>query len=265
MKKDASAMKTADFRVSLVDGGDRVLGPLPEKLSAYAQRELERQGVHVQTRAKVQAVRADGIALGDGTLIEATTTISAVGNAVQPLLAQTKLPMERGRLSVEGSMRVRGHQNIWALGDCAAVPNAHDGSISPTLGQFAARQASLLARNLAAVVAGREPSPFQYRPEGMFAAIGHSKAVGNPFGLQVSGLPAYFMWRGIYWLKMPTLARKLQVACDCFWDFFFPRDIVEISTFRTSVRPASVRSASLRSASDEPAAAAPRPGETPER
>jgi NADH dehydrogenase len=228
-----------DLRVSIVDGGDRLLGPMPEALSAYARRELERQGVHVCTQAKVQAVRDDGILLGDGTLVGAATTISAVGNAVQPLLAETTLPIERGRLTVEGTMRVRGHENVWALGDCAAVPNAHDGSISPTLGQFAARQASLLARNLVAVIGGGEPRPFHYRPEGMFAAIGHSKAVGNPFGVQVSGLPAYLMWRGIYWIKMPTLARKLQIAFDWFWDFFFPRDIVEISTLRTPARPAS--------------------------
>jgi NADH dehydrogenase len=228
-----------DLRVSIVDGGDRLLGPMPEALSAYARRELERQGVQVCTQAKVQAVRADGIQLGDGTLVGAATTISAVGNAVQPLLAETTLPIERGRLTVEGTMRVRGHENVWALGDCAAVPNAHDGSISPTLGQFAARQASLLARNLVAVIGGGEPSPFHYRPEGMFAAIGHSKAVGNPFGVQVSGLLAYLMWRGIYWTKMPTLARKLQIAFDWFWDFFFPRDIVEISTLRTPARPPS--------------------------
>ena len=76
----------------------------------------------------------------------------------------------------------------------------------------------------------------------MFAAIGHSKAVGNPFGLQVSGLPAYILWRSLYWMKMPTLARKLQIAFDWFWDFFFPRDIVEISTFRSSVRPPSIGS-----------------------
>ena len=130
-------------------------------------------------------------------------------------------------------MRVAGHDDVWALGDCAAVPNAFDGKISPTLGQFATRQAKLLTQNLLAVIKGTPTAPFSYHTRGMFAALGHCKAVGNPFGLRLTGFPAYLMWRGLYLSKMPSTARQLQIAFDWFWSLLFRRDIVELSTLRS--------------------------------
>jgi len=224
-----------DLRMTILDGGPRILGPLPESLSRYAELELRARGVDVRTDCKVEAVRADGVQLGDGTLVPSGTTVTAVGNTVQPLLADTPLAMNRGRLVVSSEMRVAGRDDIWALGDCAAVPNSYDGSISPTLGQFAARQADQLGRNIAAVVSGREPEPFSYHMRGMVAAIGHHRAVGNPLGISVSGFLAFCFWRAIYWAKMPSWARRVQIAFDWFWDLWFPRDIVELSTLRTGL------------------------------
>ncbi len=223
----------ADRRVTLVDGGPRILGPLPEDLSARAKRDLEDRGVEVRNRASVKAVTAHGIEFGDGDSLEAGTVVCAVGTNVQPLLAKASLPMDRKRVVVSGEMRVEGREDVWALGDCAAVPNAFDGSISPTLGQFAVRQAHQLAENLAAVIAGGQPKPFRYHTKGMFAAVGRGRAVGNPFGRHVTGWPAYLMWRAIYWSKMPSLARRLQIAFDWLWGTFFRPGIVEISTLRT--------------------------------
>ncbi len=221
------------LRVTVVEGGPRILAPLPESLSRYAEKVLEEMGVEVLTGRTVGEIHTEGITLGDGKLIPSATTITAIGNTTQPLLADSPLKTERGRLVVTPEMRVEGREDVWALGDCAAVPNAFDDSISPTLGQFAIRQAHQLARNLAAVASGGSPEPFHYHMKGMFAAIGHRRAVGNPFGMRLSGFPAYVMWRAIYWAKMPSVARRMQIAFDWFWDLFFPRDIVELSTLQT--------------------------------
>ena len=221
------------LRVTVVEGAPRILAALPESLSNYAARDLQARGVTLLTGQQVKEVRAEGIVLGDGSTVTAHTVITAVGNKPQPLLEAVPLPKERGRLRVSGEMRVEGRDDIWALGDCAIVPNGYDQNASPTLGQFAIQQASQLADNLIAVISGREPKPFHYHMKGMFAAIGHHRAVGNPFGWRLTGFPAYVMWRAIYWAKMPSLARRLQIAFDWLWDLFFPRDIVEISTLRT--------------------------------
>src|SRR5205807_8542437 len=95
------------------------------------------------------------------------------------------------------------------------------------------------AGGAAAVVAARgeyrgrihaQPTrPFYFKPLGMLASIGNRKAVGQVFGLKVSGFWAWFLWRGIYLAKMPTLARKIQIAFDWAWQLVFPRDIVQLS------------------------------------
>jgi NADH:ubiquinone reductase (H+-translocating) len=113
------------------------------------------------------------------------------------------------------------------------VPNAYDNQPSPPTAQFAVRQAKAVARNLAAAVAGKPTEPFRFKPLGAFASIGERRAVGQVFGLRFSGLLAWFMWRGVYLSKMPTLARKVQIAFDWLWQLFFPRDVVQLNLWQT--------------------------------
>ena len=141
--------------------------------------------------------------------------------------------MVGNRLKVGGDMRVEGRTNLWSLGDAAAVPNAYDNKPSPPTAQFALRQAKVLAMNLAEVVAGRRAQAFSFKPQGMLASIGNHKAVGLVFGIRVSGFLAWFLWRGVYLGKMPSLARKVQIAFDWAWQLFFPRDLVELSLGQT--------------------------------
>ena len=222
-----------EVNVHLIEGSPRILGPLPEGLAKFAHTKMEKRGMKIRTHIGVESVEADGIQLAGNEKVVAGTVISAVGNGTHPLIANSGLAIERGRLTVSPEMRVQGFENVWAIGDCAAVPNAHDGKISPTLAQFATRQARQVARNIVAVTNGKEPAPFRYTPQGMFCLIGHRAAVGQAFKWRVSGLFAWFLWHGIYWAKMPSLARKVQIAVDWTWAMFFPRDIVELSTDQT--------------------------------
>jgi NADH dehydrogenase len=130
-------------------------------------------------------------------------------------------------------MLVPGTSNVWALGDCAAVPNAWDGRDSPPTAQFATRQARWLARNLVRTIQGRPTEPFRYRPMGMLASIGHHNAVAEILGVHISGFLAWFLWRGIYLSKLPTLGRKIEVAIDWAWQIFFPPNIVQLQMSRS--------------------------------
>ncbi len=222
-----------EIRMTVIQGGPRILEQFPESLSSFADRKIRQQGIDIRTNARAEAVTVEGIHLKGGEFIDAGTVVSAVGNMIQPLLADADLPIEHHRIKVTPEMRVEGHDNIWALGDCAAVPNALDNSISPTLAQFALRQGRQLAKNLVAVIGGRPPEPFRYRPEGMFANIGHNNAVGLVFGIHFSGFLAAICWRTIYWAKMPTLNRKMQVGFDWLLDLFSRPNIVGIETITT--------------------------------
>jgi NADH:ubiquinone reductase (H+-translocating) len=131
-------------------------------------------------------------------------------------------------VKTDPDMRVSGTSNIWALGDCALVPNAHTGKPSSPTAQFALRQARQMARNMGRACKGEPTKPFRYRPQGLLASIGHHNGVAEVYGIQFSGLLAWFFWRGVYLWKMPTLSRKIQIAVDWAWAMLFPPSVVEI-------------------------------------
>lgn len=177
-------------RVSVVHDGARLLPELPEELGAAAARMLERRGVAIRLNAAAAQIGAEGVLLRDGDMLASETVIATVGTRTNPLAAAAGLPLERGRIQVDGAMRVAGHADVWALGDCALVVNARDGGVSPPTAQFAVRQGRLLAGNLQAAIAGRPVRDFAYRPRGAMAAIGHQRGVAEVFGLRLTGLAA---------------------------------------------------------------------------
>lgn len=196
MPGDLSTMRTgAPWRA----GSQATVGPV--------------EGIEIRTEALASEITAEGLRLGE-ELVPAGTVVCAVGNGINPLVTDAGLPLERTRISVEPDMRVVGHENVWALGDCAAVVNANDGAVSPTLAQFAIRQAKQLSGNLLAAIAGEPTRPFRFHQQGVFANFGHRSAVGQAFGVPLSGFFAWLVWHCIYWAKMPSLTRKIQIGFE---------------------------------------------------
>ena len=223
----------SDIHVILVQAVDRILPELPESLSEFATKKMQKHGIDIRTNALAQSVKVNGIRLKDGSEIEAETVICTIGNSMSPLIRGLELPLERNRLKTEPDMSIAGKDNVWALGDCAAVPNEATGAVSIPTAQLAQRQAKHLAKNIADTIKGKPTKPFSFKPLGMLASIGGHKAVGTVFGFKVSGLLAWFLWRGVYLMKMPTIARKIQIAFDWGWQLIFPRDIVQLNLKRT--------------------------------
>jgi NADH dehydrogenase len=224
---------SSEVRVTLLHRGERILPELPSTLGEFARDKMCQRGIDVRLKSEALAVTEWGVRLKGGGEVPAATVVCTIGTTANPMLAALGLPMERDRIKAGGDFRVAGHDNVWALGDCAAVTNAYDSKPSPPTAQFAVRQAKALARNLSAVLHDRPTEPFYFKPLGAFASIGNHRAVGQVFGLRFSGLPAWFLWRGIYLSKMPTLARKVQIAFDWMWQLFFPRDIVQLNLWQT--------------------------------
>jgi NADH dehydrogenase len=227
-----SAVPPSEVRVTLLHSRDRILPELSASLAEFAQRKMRDRGIDIRLKSAAQAVTECGVRLKDGTEVEGATVVCTIGSTVNPLL-KALLPAGQTRLPTGADFRVQGQTHVWALGDCAAVPNAYDGQPSPPTAQFAVRQAKQLADNLARVVRGEATRPFHFKPLGVFASIGNRRAVGKVFGVPLSGLPAWFLWRGIYLSKMPTLARKVQIAFDWMWQLFFARDIVQLNLWQT--------------------------------
>jgi len=125
------------------------------------------------------------------------------------------------------------YQGVWALGDCALIPNALDGKYCPATAQFADRQAKVLAKNIVASLNGKPTKEFSYKPQGMLASIGHNKAVAEIYGMHFSGLIGFMLWRGVYLLKVPTMARKVRLFLEWNWAMFFPPDIAHLGFKRS--------------------------------
>ena len=218
-------------RMVLVQRGPKIVPEFQhDSLSEFALRKLRANGLDVRLGTGVQEVTARYVRVDSGEKIETGLTVCSVGTAPAPLIKRIGLPVERGRLKTEADMRVTGTPNVWAFGDCAAVPNAWNGQISPPTAQFALRQAKQVAANLVRVQRGEATKPFRFRPQGLLATIGHHNGVAEIYGLKFSGLLAWFLWRSVYLLKIPTLRRKLNVIVDWTWDIFFKPNVVQVRT-----------------------------------
>jgi NADH dehydrogenase len=233
----------AQCRVALVHSGDVLLPELSGSLGQYAQRKLAERGVDVLTGVRV-AGYDDGtiVRLSDGDSFPAGTLIWTAGTAAHPLCATMPRPRERGRLTVDASMRVAGHANVWALGDCALVPNADRGGFHPPTAQHAIRQGTHVARNVLAAIDGRSPAPFRFRTIGQLASLGRRTGVANILGVNFSGFIAWWLWRTIYLAKLPRLEKKVRVALDWTLDVLFSKDLVQLrSATREAPSPSAAR------------------------
>jgi NADH:ubiquinone reductase (H+-translocating) len=216
-------------RMVLLQRGARIVPEFQhDSLSEFALRKLRQNGLDVRLNTEVKEVTARYVRLGTGERIDAGLTVCSVGTAPVALIRNIGLPVEHGRLKTEPDMRVSGSANVWAFGDCAAVPNAWNTQISPPTAQFALRQAKQLAANLLRVQRGEATRPFHFRPQGLLATIGHQNGVAEIYGLKFSGLIAWFLWRCVYLMKIPTIRRKLNVVVDWTWDIFFKPNVVQV-------------------------------------
>jgi NADH dehydrogenase len=148
-----------------------------------------------------------------------------------PAVAKLGLPLtEHGRIEVDATMRVKGHDDVWAIGDAAAVPDParRRKTASPPTAQHAIRQGRRVAHNVAATLTGGRPGPFRYRTLGVFVDMGQHKAVATMLGLRLSGFPAWFAARTYHLAMMPGLARRLRLMVDWTVGLFFGRASAEL-------------------------------------
>lgn len=227
-------VRADELAVTILQDGERLLPELPARLGCLAARSLRRRGVDVRLGARAARVDADGVTLADGSEIAAATVICTIGTRPHPLVERLAVPLSRGRIDTAVDMSVPGLPGVWAIGDCALVKNAATDSPSPPTAQFAVAQARALAANLAARIAGRPTRAFAYVSKGMMATVGHMNGVAQVFGLRVSGVPAWLLWRAYYLLRMPTFGRKLHIWAEWTWGMFFRADITHLRFTRSS-------------------------------
>ncbi len=221
------------LRVTLLQDHPRLLPELSERLGNAAHTSLAARGVQVRVGTRARLVGERGVMLATGEFVPAATVICTIGTRPNALVERMLLPTERGRIVVNADLSVQGVPGLWAVGDCALVPNAHDGRPAPPTAQFAVREAKFAAANLLATLAGRPTRAFRYRVRGVMAAIGHRRGVADVLGVPLSGLAAWLLWRAYYLAQMPTFGRKLRIFVEWTWGMFFGADVTHLRFTRS--------------------------------
>jgi len=203
-----------------------------------------RRGVEVLLDTKLVSATCKTAELEGGVAIRTRTLVSTVPSSPHPLIEALALPKTKnGRLLVDRGLAVEGRNDIWALGDCAMVPDPNGGFAPPTA-QHAIRQARVAAANIVAGIRGGLRSEYAFKGLGKMGALGHRCAVAELFGLQFSGFIAWWLWRTIYLMKLPGWGRRLKVASSWTLDLFLPTELVQLKVGRTERAPERERVAS---------------------
>jgi NADH dehydrogenase len=204
--------------------------------------------VEIRVNTKVIGVSAHGVELSDGSRIPTNTLVWTAGTSGHPLLETLPCPKERGRLSVNEFLEVPEWPGVWALGDCALIPDSRTGTSYPPTAQHALREGTVLARNVLAAIRGRPKRPFIFSTIGQLAAIGRRTGVARILGVNFSGFFAWWLWRTIYLGKLPRFEKKLRVALDWALDLVFSKDLVQLNTAKSGQRVDMVNTVKAKTA-----------------
>ena len=227
------------LRIILVHAGKIILPELGGKLGAYAQRKLMEQKVEIHSNCKVTAVTDREVTLSDGTTVTTNTLVWTAGTCPNSLLDTLPCSKAQGRILVNEYLEVREWAGVWALGDCAHVPDRKTGKSHPLTAQHALREGKVVAQNILATIFGYRKEPFLYQTIGQLAPIGKRTGVANILGVNFSGFIAWWLWRTIYLMKLPRFEKKVLVALDWTLDVLFSKDLVHFRTTRPFTPPAA--------------------------
>jgi NADH:ubiquinone reductase (H+-translocating) len=203
-----------EIRLHLLEAGERIMPEISEALAAYSARVLSRRvGVSISTKAPVERITPGCVHLKDEVL-EASTIILSAGTTPSPTVA--KLPLEkdaRGKIKVDATMRCKQRPELWAVGDCASIPDPN-GRPYPELAQHAMREARVMAENIYAAVNGSPLRPFVYKTKGIMASLGYHRGVAAAMGIPLRGFLAWWIRRSYYLLVSPRMGQRIRLVVE---------------------------------------------------
>jgi NADH dehydrogenase len=225
-------LSTEDFRWVLIEAEESLLPGLDPKLAAYTERNLRRRGVEVLTSSRLVDC-ADRIIRTNPERVapyRSETIVWTTGQRPAPVDEAWGLPGHpHGGVVVDSRMRVQGVENIYAVGDFAAVPEPGGGA-APNTAQHALRQAKVAAANIAEDLGLGNGRTYDYRTRGLAVTLGKRQGTAQVRSLTFTGPLAWWMGRSYHLLMMPGFGRKARVVTDWTLSLFFPRDIAQLGS-----------------------------------
>jgi NADH dehydrogenase len=229
------------MKVILINSGNRVLPEVSEELSEFTLNKLDKNGVQIMLNCRVTEVGKNSILLNNGKSIQSNTLVWAGGVKPNDIISRLNCQHDKsGKIITEQNLRVKGNENLFALGDCAFVKDPDTGNPYPPTAQHALRQAIIVSNNIINEINSskmkKEKLIFNYKTKGILALIGKRNGVGILFGHKVHGFVGWIFWRLYYLGNLPTTERKLRVSLDWLIDLFFKRDITRLKTMTEKMK-----------------------------
>ena len=239
VKRHYINLKNEPVRCVLIHSRDRILQEMTEKLALFAQKILTKRGVEIILKDRLSAATSEKAILKSGVEIPCKTLVSTVPSIVAPVLQRSSIaPKQDGRLKVNASLELEGYEGqVWALGDCAFIKTA------PPTAQHATREAKTVAQNIIAALRGGAKSEFAFEGLGT-PRIRSATTPRSPifWAMRVSGLLAWFLWRGIYFFAKQCrelIANSGSLSTGC-WRCSFRRILCRSRCCTNPASPASI-------------------------
>jgi NADH dehydrogenase len=218
--KDYPRLNIKDVRILLLEATDKILAVMPERLREAAVKTLWHKWIEVRFNAVVADYDGGLVRLKSGELIPARTVIWAAGVQASPLNARLGIGTARqGRVPVEPTLQLRGHDEVFLIGDAAYLEE--NGAPLQMVAPVAIQMGKHAARNIVHALRGEPLEPFRYRDQGTLATIGRNAAVADVYGIKAKGFAAWVLWLGIHVVQLIGFRNKLFVLLNWAWDYFF--------------------------------------------
>ena len=219
-------------RVYLLEALPNILPELDPALRRAARTRLVNERIEVMTGAMAEEITANCVKLKGGRDIASENVIWTAGNRPNVAIHDLGLPFdERTGIKVDLTLRVEGHMDIWAIGDCAAVQDVRqeDGKIVPPTAQAAIQKGHVVAHNVLKTLDGRDDlKEFEYRPLGQLVELGSHFAVNEVMGVRFTGVMAAVFWRLAYLVRLNSPQSKSRVAADWMLGLFLRPAVTQI-------------------------------------
>ena len=226
LAKDYQTLDINDVSVTVLEAADGLLPGLPPRLRDYALKRLRRMKVDVRLKATVSRISAEAVHLKDDGVIETETVVWTAGVGGSSEARGWRLPVTpAGRVSVQPTLQVPGHPEIYVAGDSAWVES---GPPLAMIAPVATQQGQAAALNIRRQMAGREPLPFRYKDLGTMAVVGRNSAVALLGGRTFTGLPAWAIWLTVHLFKLIGFRNRLMVLTSWAWDYLFYERVVRL-------------------------------------
>ena len=224
-----------NISMNLVASKDFILPEIGQELGVKASKYLRKSGVNVLANTKAVDAGENFVKLNDGTVIPCMTLVWAAGLDIDPVMLELKCEHDsHGKLIVDKHLRLSGHDNVFALGDCALISNPLTGKAYPTTAQNSIQQSIILVNNLYSIISGKTNlQEFHFKSKGMMTTLGRRVALAVIFGTCYTGSLAWIIWRTYYLSKLPLSEKKFQVATSWLADLFFKRDLTFIGKIKS--------------------------------